>query len=236
MILDLIVIILIVILSFLLCINNSNKNSCHLSHVIIGLTVLIFYKLVTYYNYKQEQFTVSESINDFISGNTVNTITTAEAKSLSDNKLTEYTNTIKELTQSIKELNNNNLQKQNNVGTNVGSSNIDSISLENKQAYQQFQIDFLAKQIKNSQDIINYETVNKTSQNYKPIKVFSSCVSNADGSLTFEQPIINNIQGSVPLNNVVNSSEGQQILNTIEQTSNNNPNLFALLSKNFNVS
>jgi hypothetical protein len=57
MILDLIVILLVIILSSLFCLNdksNKSNNYCNLSHIVIGLTVIVFYKLVKYYKIKQE--------------------------------------------------------------------------------------------------------------------------------------------------------------------------------------
>ena len=100
MILDLIVILLVIILSFLFCMNEksntsnkSNNQYCKLSHIVIGLTVIVFYKLVRYYkinkevkninNKKIERFTVDQSINDFIS-NTTDVIVNQDEKTLSD--------------------------------------------------------------------------------------------------------------------------------------------------------
>ena len=110
MILDLIVILLVIILSYLLCINNKT-NDCQLSHIVIGLTVIVFYKLVRYYRIKQnhnlnnkEGFSTSASINDFISGKIEEPINQDITK-LDDNKLTQYTNTLSELTNEIRKLN-----------------------------------------------------------------------------------------------------------------------------------
>src|SRR6056300_1720901 len=117
MILDLIVILLIIILSYLLCINNKT-NDCQLSHIVIGLTVIVFYKLVRYYRIKQnnnlnnkEAFTISASINDFISGKIEEPINQDITK-LDDNKLTQYTNTLSELTNEIRKLNINSSSEQ----------------------------------------------------------------------------------------------------------------------------
>ena len=77
-------------------------------------------------------------------------------------------------------------------------ANIDTITIENQQSLQQFQINYLTKQIKNAQDIINSETISKSTQNYKPIKIFSSCVANADGTLTMEKPTEVLFEGADP--------------------------------------
>lgn len=248
MILDLILILLVIILSCLFCMNNNdkkNKQYCSLTHVVIGLTVIVFYKLIRYYRYKQEynkkeynksinntignneNFTVAQSINDFIIGNTEEIINQNKA-TLNDNILIDYTKKIDELTNELKKLNNN--ATQDTIIPQV-DPNIDTISLESQQSYQQFQIDYLSKQIKNAQDIINSETISKSTQNYKPIKVFSSCVANANGTITEEQPINNTIQSLNPLQNVLNSSAGNQIASTSSQQSLTLSDLFTSLTK-----
>lgn len=229
MILDLILILFVVILSCLFCMNNDKhtKQNCSLTHIVIGLTVIVFYKLVTYYRNKQrsnnntntntmfnnENFTVSQSINDFISGNTEE-IVNQNKSTLSDDKIVKYSQKLDELTSELKKLNNNATQET--VMPQI-DPNIDTISLESQQAYQQFQIDYLSKQIKNAQDIINSETISNSTQNYKPIKVFSSCVANANGTLTSEQPVNNTIQSLNPLQSVLGSSAGSQIDSTTSQ-------------------
>ncbi len=202
MILDLIVIVLVIVLSYLFSrfTSNTKNHNCFESNIIIGFSGIIFYKLARYFKLKEtlntnnlsvlstkEKFTVDSEISDFISGNT-NKITSETGQSLTAEKIVEYTNKINELTSEIKKLNNN--AKQSNEGTLPQDlKDISSISLENQQAYQQFQIDFLSKQIKNAQDIINAEAMSKNTIKYKPIKLFSSCVANADGSLTRENPV-----------------------------------------------
>ena len=262
MILDLIVIILVVVLSYLFCMhtdkyNDKNKKNCLLTHVVIGLTVIVFYKLAKHYKIKQqlkdfdyimspmntanttspivpintmgpmghtgpmtyEQFTVDSSISNFITNNT-GEIIAANPGNLDSTTLSNYTSKINDLTTQLEILNNNSTQPTNMLQTNLNTS-LDSISLENQQAYQQMQINFLAKQIKNAQDLINAETISSSKQNYKPIKVFSSCVANADGSLTFDQPIKSEFQ-STPQNSVLNSNSTKQIMSTISQ---NGPNI-----------
>jgi len=231
MILDLIVILLIIILSYLLCINNKT-NDCQLSHIVIGLTVIVFYKLVRYYRIKQnhnlnnkEAFTTSASINDFISGKIEEPINQDITK-LDDNKLTQYTNTLSELTNEIRKLNINSSSEQESEIPKV-DANIDTITIENQQSLQQFQLNYLNKQIKNAQDIINSETISKSTQNYKPIKIFSSCVANADGTLTMEQPINNELKSLNPLNSDTNSESSNKINETNSQVSLNISDLFS---------
>jgi hypothetical protein len=238
MILDLIVILLVIILSYLLCINNKT-NDCQLSHIVIGLTVIVFYKLVRYYRIKQnynlnynlnnkEEFTTAASINDFISGKIEEPIN-QDINKLNNDKLTEYTNTLSELTNEIRKLNINSSSKQETELPN-SNSNIDTLTIENQQSLQQFQIDYLTKQIKNAQDIINSETISKSTQNYKPIKIFSSCVANADGQLTMEQPINNEIKSLNPLNSTTNSESANKINETNSQGAVNISDLFSKLT------
>jgi hypothetical protein len=251
MILDLIVILLVVVISFLFCMNNENNNNqknnknnyqyCSLSHIVVGLTVIVFYKLVKYYRVKQqlqntntntnnthENFSVSKSINDFISSNT-DLIVNQDTTQFTSEQLKAYTKQISDLTNQIKKLNENVTQDDN--PTIQSNLNVDSISLDSQQAYQQFQIDYLSKQIKNAQDIINASAISNTSQNYKPIKIYSSCVANANGTLSTDQPISNNVNGLQPLQSVINSSAGQQIKNTASQANLDLPSLINKILK-----
>ena len=235
MILDLIVILLVIILSYLLCMNNKT-NDCQLSHIVIGLTIIVFYKLVKYYRIKQtnklnnkEAFTTSASINDFIIGKLEEPIN-QNINKLDNDKLTDYTNTLSDLTNEIKKLNINNSSEQESEIPKV-DANIDTITIENQQSLQQFQIDYLTKQIKNAQDIINSETISKSTQNYKPIKIFSSCVANADGTLTMEQPINNELKSLNPLNSTTNSESSNKINEANSQGSVNISDLFSKLIK-----
>jgi len=234
MILDLIVILLVIILSYLLCMNNKT-NDCQLSHIVIGLTIIVFYKLVKYYRIKQtnnlnnkEAFTTSGSINDFIAGKIEEPIN-QDIKKLDNDKLTEYTNTLSDLTNEIKKLNMNNSSEQESEIPKV-DANIDTITIENQQSLQQFQINYLTKQIKNAQDIINSETISKSTQNYKPIKIFSSCVANADGTLTMEKPINNELKSLNPLNSTTNSESSNKINEANSQGSVNISDLFSKLT------
>lgn len=245
MILDLIVILLVIILSCLFCMNEkSNKTNssthqyCKLSHIVIGLTVIVFYKLVRYYKInkeikkKTETFEVEQSINDFIA-NTTDVIVNQDEKTLSDSIIKQYTNTINDLTTQIRKLNDTQAQ-QNDKSTNPQAiTNIDTIGLENQQAFQELQIDYLAKQIKSAQDVINQNTVSVNSVNYKPIKLYSSCVASANGTMTAEQPVKDNfIDNSLnPLQSVQNSNNGQQILNTAAQNPQGKIDLSSLLHK-----
>lgn len=253
MILDLIVILLVIVLSYLLCMDNKNHN-CQLSHIVIGLTIIVFYKLVRYYNKKnnkksnntnnlinsnnsnntnnknsnniKEGFS-TKKINDFLKPENIEVLGENEASSLTDPQFQEYLSSLNNLVDLLKEIKNNTETEDNSINQ---STDVETINLENQQAYQQYQINYLNKQIKNAQDIINNERIVEESKNYKPIKVYSSCSLNTDGSLTTEEPVKNEFKSINPLDQTVNSYEGQQMVKTIQQgKTNKQENIFSKL-------
>ena len=248
--LDLIAIIFIVILSFFFCMsndnikNNTNKSSCLLSHIIVGLSVIVFYKLAKHFkindklnnNYSintkytsnsdnKEQFTdsVTESINDFIKGTNTEIINSQQAAGLTPAQLQIYSNKIDALNNNI-----SNLQttiKSPDALTNSNPSKLSTLDLSAQQQYQMFQIDYLNKQIKNAQDVINAQSISDSTTNYKPIKVFSSClVSNANGTTTNEASVSksssssSSSSGDLQLTSDSQSPSTEQMLRTIGQS------------------
>jgi len=238
--LDLISILFIVVLSFFFCMsndknkNNTNNSSCLLSHIVVGLSVIVFYKLAkhfklndklndrfNYSNNTKEKFsdTVTQSINDFITGSHTEIVSSQQAATLTPAQLTAYTNKLNTLIDNL-----NNLQTTLSAPQTVTSpSNLSTLDLEAQQQYQMFQIDYLNKQIKNAQDIINAQSIADSTTNYKPIKVFSSCVvSNANGSTTTEIPVSNSSNQSSSNGGLQMTTDStpqtQQMLNTISQS------------------
>ena len=234
LILDLIVIIFIVIISFLFCTsyykpkNTTYNYSCLISHIVVGLSVIVFYRLALQLklndvlnnnsnnsnnnsNNSKEHF---DSMNDFISGNN-DFILPSQVGALSSTQISDYSNKLDTIINNL-----NNLQQtQSTVNplANVNPANLNTLDLSAQQQYQIFQIDYLNKQISNAQDVINAETVSDTKTNYKPIKVFSSCiVANADGTITKDVPISNQSQSQTQSNN---SSAANNMLKAIGQTS-----------------
>jgi len=243
---DLIAIIFIVILSFFFCMsndnikNNTNKSSCLLSHIIVSLSVIVFYKLAKHFkindkinnNYSintkytsktdnKEEFTdyVTQSINDFIKGTNTEIINSQQAASLTPSQLQLYSNKIDSLNNNI-----SNLQstiKSPDALTNSNPSNLSTLDLSAQQQYQMFQIDYLNKQIKNAQDVINAQSISESTSNYKPIKVFSSCVvSNANGTTTNESSVSksSSSSGDLQLTYDLQSPNTEQMLRTIGQS------------------
>ena len=239
MILDLIVILLVIVLSYLLCMDNKNHN-CQLTHIVIGLTIIVFYKLINYYNKKnknnsndinnkkniKEGFNM-ENISKFLKPDNISILTDSEASTLTEPQFQEYLSSLNNLVELLKEIKNESEKKDNSLTQSV---DVETINLENQQAYQQYQINYLNKQIKNAQDIINNERITEESKNYKPIKVYSSCVLNTDGSLTSEEPVKNEFKSINPLEQTTNSYESKQMLNTIQQGKTKQPeNIFTKL-------
>jgi hypothetical protein len=213
---------------------NDNNYKCQLSHIILGLSVIVFYKLAKYFKLNQSvkslsAFTVKEhfddsitsSINDFLSGNAVgnSVLKPNQAKSLSPTDLALYNQKLTDLINAINDLKN----QQNSPPPNVAVSpdTVQKLDLESQQQYQMFQIDYLNKQIQNAKDIINSQTVNSAAANYKPIKVYSSCViSNANGSTSVDVPVNSQTSSQQSISSSSSSQYNpamQQMLQTISQ-------------------
>jgi len=233
-ILDFIAILYIVILSFIFCIgndnikNNLNNKSCLLSHIVIGLSVIVFYKLARYFKIKDklvnkesnniEQFNdnVTDSINNFILNSGSQVITPQQASTLTPVQLSDYSSKLDTIINSLSSLQQQKLTPDPLSGTNP--ENLNTLDLTSQQQYQMFQLDYLNKQIKNAQDIINAQSIADSNQNYKPIKVFSSCIiSNADGSTTVETPINTSSSNSISTFSDLTPATNK-MLNTISQS------------------
>ena len=237
MILDLIAILFVIILSFCLCMNDKIKNTitnCQISHILVGLSVIVFYKLAKYFKIKdkdykfnninnsKESFTndtaLTKDISDFISGKGNNLLSIDQVSTLNADQITAYTNQLQSLTSQISQLQSA-LATPTSPNNSTNTSNIQSLDIAAQQQYQQFQIDYLTKQIQNSQNIINAQTVADSSTNYKPIKVFSSCViANANGTTTVDQPVNPTKQNPSSGSSSVSSFVDTIINNTISQS------------------
>ncbi len=198
MMLDVIAVIFIIALSFVLCMKDGNYN-CQMSHIVIGLSVMVFYKIAKVLKLNKttkESFDTTADLNAFISGNVVGNVVAApnQLQTLSTSDLAAYNSKLDSLITAI----NNLYNQQNNPQPNlsINPANIQKLDLESQQQYQMFQIDYLNKQLQNAKDIINTQTIANNNTNYKPIKVYSSCViSNADGTTTIDKPV-NSTNGS----------------------------------------
>ena len=249
MILDLIAILFVIILSFCLCMNQHIKTTvthCQISHILVGLSVIVFYKLAKYFKIKDTNFKIynnnnnnnnnnksiesfggdttinSQDINDFISGINSSLLSPESVSVLTTDQSNAYTTQLAALTSQISQLQSA-LDSPKPAVVSSDTSTISSVDIAAQQQYQQFQIEYLNKQIKNSQDILNSQSVSNSSTNYKPIKVFSSCViANADGTTTVDQPVVNNIKsqstGSKSVSSFGDTLANNIINNTISQS------------------
>jgi hypothetical protein len=233
LVIEFIAIIFIIILSFLFCNSNSNiknsvnNSSCLLSHIVVGLSVIIFYKLAkriklddvinSKFSNNNENFYAS-SINDFITGES-DLLDVKQASTLKPIDLTVYSSKLDTIINSLKELKKTQLSDDPLANTNP--SNLNSLDLASQQQYQMFQIDYLNKQIQNVQDTITAQNIADTTTNYKPIKVFSSCmVANANGTTTSDIPVSRSDDKplSSSFQNVGSNNDINNMLNTISQS------------------
>jgi hypothetical protein len=223
MILDLIAIIFIVVLSFIFCYKDNNYK-CQLSHIIIGISVIVFYKVAKFYqvgqyNTNKEGFIsvdTTKLINDFINGNQNYTISQSQAAGMTNDQLTAYNAKLQELIDALQNINNPQATTPNPISANP--SNINKLNLDSQQQYQMFVIDYLNNQLQNARDIVNAQTVASVSSNYKPIKVYSSCViSNADGTNTIQEIPINS-SGTPTAGTSSGLSSTQQIIRSTSQS------------------
>jgi hypothetical protein len=218
MFLELITILFVIILSLVLCWKDKDNN-CMFSHILVGLSGIVFYKLATTYKLSsliqpkttENFYDFQTDINNFIANAQGSVISQNVAESLKPGELANYNQKIDNLINALRDYTN----AVNNPSTNTGvsSDNLQQLSLDAQQQYQMFQIDYLNKQLQNMKNIINTSTVDNNSKNYKPIKVFSSCVvSNADGTTISNIPISQRqvVSGS--------SNPIQQSLETINNT------------------
>jgi hypothetical protein len=229
MYLDLIIIVFVVILSFVLCMNDKTYG-CQMSHILIGLSVVVLYKIANYISKTNTYFTsnktehfandnLTQAINEFISGTTIQPLDTEQIKSLTQEQYAEYANKLAEFNRRIADLQNTVSNPQSNV---IGmQSDMTSLDLASQQQYQMFQIDYLARQIKNAQQIISSKAIADSSSNYKPIKVLSSCsISGTEGKTVPEQPVSS---GST-----TDKTSLDQMLTTITQSrTNTGDNIFS---------
>jgi hypothetical protein len=167
------------------------------------------------------QNSTANLINDFINGNQQGIISQAQATTLSQNELSVYNNKLQQLIDSLQQLNANSQQSTLLPEISSNPANLNKLDLEATQQYQMFVIDYLNNQLNNAKDIINQQNVANVSSNYKPIKVYSSCViSNANGT--------NSIQ-EIPVNSNTTISGGnspaQQIFQATSQSSATNPSV-----------
>ena len=84
MILDLIVILFVIILSFCLCMNDQSKNSitnCQISHILVGLSVIVFYKLAKFFKLKDKHNNIDNYNTNYLN-NSIESFDTSSASAM----------------------------------------------------------------------------------------------------------------------------------------------------------
>lgn len=189
---ELFIILFVIALSFILCMSDKGYN-CQMSHILMGLSVLLIYKVVKYLNLFQnlETFKTKEKFDDNLTS-AINQFVGLDSGSIAPDSIQATALTPQQLAiynQNLADLNNklSNLQDllvnpPTQDSTTDLTTNINSLDLQALQQYQNFQIDYLQKQIQNAQNIINNQNIIESSSNYKPIKVLSSCNINSQSN------------------------------------------------------
>lgn len=222
MLTNLIIIILIVVISYILCLMHKYM-SCQISHIICGLSVLILIHILnspavqqlisskTTKSGNKEGFEqLPDTINSFLLGENINRPSPQSIATMSPAASQQYLSKLDSLINAIDSLRQDN-QTTNTALSSNNISTVDRLNLESLQQYQNFQIQYLQNQINKTKDLINSQQMSEQSKQYKPIKVYSSCVSGETA---------NSQMSATPLshNQQLSSTTPQQILNTMSQS------------------
>lgn len=227
---DIFIIILVIVLSYIFTIRQNNKNKLfnpQLMFIVLSLSVIVIYKVLYYKNLTKQKegfYDVGSEIVNFIESQG-NDMVADRLATISENDRRQYIDTITDLSGRVATLNQRMEENSREGGVNENLGSNDTLSLETIQKMQNFQIDFLQKQIDKSKELLQQQEIEDSIKKYKPIKVYSSCnVSSADGAFT-EDSIENTRSNQSNLTPNQIQSMGN-MMNTISQTnsSNNNTN------------
>ena len=205
---DMFIIILIISFSFIFVLNDSDKIfNPQMMFILLALVTIVIYKVILVSNKKNKLETIEKfsnndlaaQINSFIDRQGSDGVA-QQIPSMSTDDQRQYLQSIQNLSNQVTSLN----QRLNDVNQNSGSivsgneagTTNDRLSLETVQKMQNFQIDYLQKQIEKSKELLQQQEIEDSIKKYKPIKVYSSCaVSSADGAFS-DDSSRNNIQQS----------------------------------------
>uniref|UniRef100_A0A6C0HNA1 Uncharacterized protein n=1 Tax=viral metagenome TaxID=1070528 RepID=A0A6C0HNA1_9ZZZZ len=234
MLINLLIIIIIVILSYALC-WQTKSFACQSSHIVIGLAVLVLYqvfnsqKVRNFFNQQENFQQLPDTINSFLQGENINRPSNQSITSMSPATSQQYMDKLDSLVAAVAALNQDS-SATSSAASAPNTSTVDRLNLESLQQYQNFQIQYLQSQINKTKDLINSQKMTEISKQYKPIKVYSSCVvSNADGSTTANTPLSSTQQQ-------YNPQVPQQVLNTLSQSSATTPSGPSLLQQQLSLS
>lgn len=226
---DILIIILIIVLSYIFTIRQNSKDRLfnpQLMFIVLSLSVVVAYKVIYYKNLTKKGnegfIDVGSEIVNFIEGQG-NEMVADRLASISETDRKEYIDAISDLSGRVATLNQRMEEKSREGGLNENLGTNDTLSLETIQKMQNFQIDFLQKQIDRSKELLQQQEIEESIKKYKPIKVYSSCnVSSADGAFTEDSLQNTKANKSNLTPNQIQSMNN--MMNTISQSNGSNPN------------
>jgi hypothetical protein len=219
---DIAVIIAIIISSYIFTLKQGNKNGLfnpQLMYILLTLSMVVLFKMVHYNKLttNEEGFVVGE-MHKFLKGQSDNNVGD-RLTTISEPERKKYVENIADLSSQIAVLNQrlteNSGDPSNKLNSNLGTN--DTMNLETIQKMQNFQIDYLQKQIERSKQLLQQQEIEENIKKYKPIKVYSSCaISSADGSFNEDKLTATKSNNTSMTNDQIQSMAS--MLNTIGQT------------------
>lgn len=228
---DIAVIIAIIVSSYVFTLKQGTKNGLfnpQLMYILLALGMVVLFKVIHYKKLTRnnEGFTndVTTELHKFMEGisndniaDRITTLNDSEKK-----KFVEATSNLASQIESLKlHLSQANKDPSDKLSSSLGTS--DTMDLGSMQKIQNFQIEYLQKQIEKSKQLLQQQEIEENIKKYKPIKVYSSCaVSSADGSFNEDNLSATKSNSTNMTNDQVQSVAN--MLNTIGQTGVGNSN------------
>lgn len=233
---DIAVIVAIILTSYVFTLKQGNKSGLfnpQLMYILLALGMVVLFKVIHYKNLSKEGFEsdIASEMHRFIEGQ-VNDNVADRLSTINEADRKRYTDQIADLSSQIAVLNQRLLDNgDSSSGLNPELGTNDTMNLETIQKMQNFQIDYLQKQIERSKQLLQQQEIEENIKKYKPIKVYSSCaVSSADGSFNEDSLNATKSNNTNMTNDQVKSMA--DMLNTIGQTGAGNANTNTQNSEN----
>lgn len=220
---ELLIIFLIIAFSLLFKYAEHININTQFMFIFLCIATLIIYKYMLYYrlnkNVSNQEgfFNFSSEVNKFLNNDNMPNNSTPESVQEYKNKLTELNDKVDIMNEYLQEI--NNIAKGNT--DNKANSAFDELNIQASQQIQDYRIKQLQKEIEQTTDLIKKSKLNQDSKNFKKIPVYSSCIiSNADGSMSVDNPSPNSNSNSSSRdsNNIINLNN--QIANRTSQPAN----------------
>jgi hypothetical protein len=201
---ELIIIFIVICFSVVFKYSEDIKLNSQFVFIFLCLLTLIIYKYMIYYrinkNVNKEGFNnFSSEINNFLTSNV--------ARNSSPDEIKQYNESLTQLKDKV-DVMNEYLQEINNIakgkGNNKANTEYDELNIQASQQIQDYRIKQLQKDIEQTTDLIKKSKLNQDAKSFKKIPVYSSCIiSNADGSMSVDNPSSNSSSSS-RANNIIN--------------------------------